>query len=200
MIVGCGLPWCDVLDHAGAFCVPPLNCLYYSIIIVKCQEENIIIFNIFRGAGSVFVVFFSHTYWLFCPYIEYIYCVYAWRTLFTCKIWRFPNIFNKNRFLPWQFMPTNATKYLFCCVRFIIRSDAVKMCLHSVDGLHFLDFVPSGTVQPVRRSRLLLDSTGGGGYGRADRWAFSPSNTEIRKKATPLSKIPQKTKRRFSIL
>lgn len=32
-----GLPWYGLIHRAGAFCVPPLNCLYYSITIVKCQ-------------------------------------------------------------------------------------------------------------------------------------------------------------------
>jgi hypothetical protein len=78
--------------------------------------------------------------------------------------------------LAYSFVVLNATKYLFCCVRFAVHADTVKMCLHSVDSLHFLDLVPSGTVQ---RFRLLLDSTGGGGYGQADCWAVSLPSTDV---------------------
>nr|DAP98585.1 MAG TPA: hypothetical protein [Caudoviricetes sp.] len=58
-------------------------------------------------------------------------------------------------------------------------------------------FGPSGTVQ---RFRLLLDSTGGGGYGLADSAGVSPSNTENRKKTPPLSKNPAKIKKELPIL
>jgi len=50
----------------------------------------------------------------------------------------------------------------------------------------FLGVGPSGTVQ---RFRLLLDSTGGGGYGLADSAGVSLSTTENRKKdPSPLKK------------
>lgn len=64
-------------------------------------------------------------------------------------------------------------------------------------SMGFLGFGPSGTVQ---RFRLLLDSTGGGGYGRADRREVSPSTTENRKKAPPLSKNSAKIKKELPIL
>jgi hypothetical protein len=61
----------------------------------------------------------------------------------------------------------------------------------------FLGVGPSGTVQ---RFRLLLDSTGGGGYGLADSAGVSLSTTENRKKTPPLSKNPAKIKKELPIL
>lgn len=124
-------------------------------------------------------MFSTRTFYLLCSQYRYTNIVHSTKTIFTNKTGSFPNISPIFWFLGVSFAPMNATKYLFCCVRFIIRSDAVKMCLHSVDSLRFLDFVPSGTVQPVRRSRLLLDSTGGGGYGRADCWAVILPSTDV---------------------
>ena len=86
----------------------------------------------------------------------------------------------------------NATKYLFCCVHFTVHVDTVKMCLHSADSLHFLDLVPSGTVQ---RFRLLLDSTGGGGYGRPDSVGVSPTSTRKNKKPPLLLEKSRKRKK-----
>ena len=86
----------------------------------------------------------------------------------------------------------NATKYLFCCVHFTVHVDTVKMCLHSVDSLHSMDFVPSGTVQ---RFRLLLDSTGGGGYGRPDSVGVSPTSTRKNKKPPLLLEKSRKRKK-----
>jgi hypothetical protein len=61
-----------------------------------------------------------------------------------------------------------------------------------MDSLHFLDLVPSGTVQ---RFRLLPDSTGGGGYGRPDSAGVSPTSTHKNKKPLSFSKNPAKTKK-----
>ena len=86
----------------------------------------------------------------------------------------------------------NATKYLFCCVHFTVHVDTVKMCLHSVDSLHSMDFVPSGTVQ---RFRLLLDSTGGGGYAPGHFRAVSPPNRFQPKRLPSLLEKSRKRKK-----
>jgi hypothetical protein len=54
-----------------------------------------------------------------------------------------------------------------------------------------MDFVPSGTAQ---RFRLLLDSTGGGGYGRPDSAGVSPTSTRKNKKPLSFSKSRKKKK------
>ena len=102
------------------------------------------------------------------------------------------NIFNRYCILACAFIALNATKYLFCCVRFTVHADPVKMCLHSMDSLHFLDLAPCGTVQGFR---LLLDSTGGGGYGRSDSAGVSPTSTRKNKKPPLLLKNPGKRKK-----
>lgn len=104
------------------------------------------------------------------------------------------NIFNRYCILACAFIALNATKYLFCCVRFTVHVDTVKMCLHSVYILHFLGLVLSGTVQ---RFRLLLDSTGGGGYGRPDSAGVSPTSTRKNKKPLSFSKSRKKKKEPF---
>nr|DAO12064.1 MAG TPA: hypothetical protein [Caudoviricetes sp.] len=101
------------------------------------------------------------------------------------------NIFNRYCILACAFIALNATKYLFCCVRFIIHADTVKTCLHRVDSPRPMDFVPSGTAQ---RFRLLLDSTGGGGYGRPDSAGVSPTSTRKNKKPLSFSKSRKKKK------
>lgn len=113
------------------------------------------------------------------------------------KTRRNQNIFNKYCILTYAFIALNATKYLFCCVHFIIRADTVKMCLPIVDSLRFLDLAPSGTVQPVRRFRLLLDSTGGGGYSQAVPAGVSPVNTRKIKKFPSHFKNRAKYKKAF---
>lgn len=102
------------------------------------------------------------------------------------------NIFNKYCILARAFIALNATKYLFCCVRFTVHVDTVKMCLHSVDSLRSPGLVPSGTVQ---RFRLLLDSAGGGGYGRPDPAGVSPTSTRKNKKPPLLLKKSRKKKK-----
>lgn len=114
---------------------------------------------------------------------------------FTSKTWYFHNIFSKNRFLWGRFTLANATKYLFCCVHFAVHADTVKMCLHSADSLHFLDLVPSGTVQ---RFRLLLDSTGGGGYTLSTSRGVSPPSTPKLKKPSSLANNFKRTKSSIS--
>lgn len=118
--------------------------------------------------------------------------VYDTRTRKHSKTRRNQNIFNKYCILTYAFIALNATKYLFCCVHFTVHVDTVKMCLHSADSLHFLDLVPSGTVQ---RFRLLLDSTGGGGYGRPDSVGVSPTSTRKNKKPPPLLEKSRKRKK-----
>nr|DAG54777.1 MAG TPA: hypothetical protein [Caudoviricetes sp.] len=108
------------------------------------------------------------------------------------KTQRNQNIFNKYCILARAFIALNATKYLFCCVRFTVHADTVKMCLHSMDSLHFLDLAPCGTVQGFR---LLLDSTGGGGYGRSDSAGVSPTSTRKNKKPPLLLEKSRKKKK-----
>lgn len=102
------------------------------------------------------------------------------------------NIFNRYCILACAFIALNATKYLFCCVRFAVHADTVKMCLYSVDSLHFLDLVPSGTAQ---RFRLLLDSTGGGGYAPRHFRAVSPPNRFQPKRLPSLLEKSRKRKK-----
>ena len=121
-----------------------------------------------------------------------MFLVHDTRTRKHSKTRRKQNIFNKYCIFTYAFIALNATKYLFCCVHFTVYVDTVKMCLHSVDSLHSMDFVPSGTVQ---RFRLLLDSTGGGGYGRPDSAGVSPTSTRKNKKPPLLLEKSRKRKK-----
>lgn len=121
-----------------------------------------------------------------------MFLVHDTRTRKHSKTRRKQNIFNKYCIFTYAFIALNATKYLFCCVHFTVHVDTVKMCLHSADSLHFLDLVPSGTVQ---RFRLLLDSTGGGGYGRPDSVGVSPTSTRKNKKPPLLLEKSRKRKK-----
>lgn len=118
--------------------------------------------------------------------------VHDTRTRKHSKTRRNQNIFNKYCIFTYAFIALNATKYLFCCVHFTVHVDTVKMCLHSVDSLHSMDFVPSGTVQ---RFRLLLDSTGGGGYAPRHFRAVSPPNRFQPKRLPSLLEKSRKRKK-----
>ena len=84
--------------------------------------------------GSAFAVFFARTNFNKCLRNRYSHIVHNTRTFSTRKTGSFPNISTIFQFLGVSFAAMNATKYLFCCVRFSIRADMVKMCSYSVDS------------------------------------------------------------------
>lgn len=86
--------------------------------------------------GSVFTVFSTRTNFNKCLWHRYNHIVRNTRTDFTIKTRDFLNISTIFRFLGVSFAAMNATKYLFCCVRYCKQFVLVKICTHNMDSLY----------------------------------------------------------------
>ena len=118
---------------------------------------------------------------------------------FTHKTICFSNIFNKNRFLQWRFAPTNATKYLFCCVRYWGIQEAPVFCPHGVDWPEWPGTSTQGPNRLTHSRGRSHVATGGGGNAEPAARRVSPSTTRKNKKS--LSKnLPKNKKAKINFI
>lgn len=141
--------------------------------------------------GSVFTVFSTRTNFNKCLWHRYNHIVHNTRTVFTIKTWYFPNISPIFRFLGVSFAAMNATKYLFCCVRFSISADMVKMCSYSVDGAFPRFFVLPG--RPSGSGCCWIAPGAGDTQGQGSR-ELAPQPPKTEKSPSPLQN-PAKNKK-----